>query len=127
MPRVVHFEIHADNVERAVKFYQDLFAWEFTNWGGPMAYWLIKTGEDGAPGINGGLLARKYPRDGLGLNSYVCTVDVPDLDACLAKALASGGELALAKMPVPNVGWLAYIKDTEGNVLGMIQADRAAK
>jgi len=54
MPRIIHFEIHADTPERAVKFYQELFGWEFTKWEGPMPYWLIKTGPDGQPGINGG-------------------------------------------------------------------------
>ena len=57
MPRVVHFEIHADQPERAVKFYKELFDWQFHKWEGPMDYWLIVTGPDGQPGINGGLIA----------------------------------------------------------------------
>src|SRR2546423_564561 len=52
MPRVIHFEIHADDPDRAVRFYQTVFAWEFTRYGGPMDYRLIKTGPDGEPGIN---------------------------------------------------------------------------
>ena len=55
MSRVVHFEIHADKPERAAAFYQALFAWEFTKWAGPQDYWLIKTGPDSQPGINGGM------------------------------------------------------------------------
>ena len=58
MPRVVHFEIHADQPERAVRFYKELFDWQFHKWEGPMDYWLIVTGPDGQPGINGGLIAR---------------------------------------------------------------------
>ena len=125
MPRVIHFEIHADKPERAVKFYQELFGWEFTKWEGPMPYWLIKTGPDGQPGINGGLLPRRgaAPADELPVIAYVCTVDVPALDDYLKKAQARGGVVAVPKMPIPGIGWLAYCKDTEGNVFGMMQAD----
>lgn len=126
MPRVIHFEIHADDPERAVKFYHDLFGWEFAKWEGPMPYWVIKTGPDGQPGINGGLLPRRGVIDGQAVIAYVCTVDVSSVDESLAKALATGGTLALAKMPIPGVGWLAYCKDTEGNIFGMMQADPAA-
>jgi predicted enzyme related to lactoylglutathione lyase len=129
MPRVTHFEIHADNPERAIKFYTDLFGWEFKKWDGPMPYWLVTTGPDSEPGINGGLMKRMGPppADMQPVNAYVCTTIVPDLDARLAKALGTGGTLALAKMAVPGVGWLAYVKDTEGNILGMMQPDHGAK
>jgi len=126
MPRVIHFEIHADNPERAVEFYRGLFAWEFTKWEGPMPYWLVKTGDDKLPGINGGLLPRQCPIDGQAVVAYVCTVDVPSVDAYLAKALATGGTPALPKMPIPGIGWLAYCKDPEGNIFGMMQSDPTA-
>ena len=127
MARVVHFEIHADDPERAVKFYSDLFGWKLTRWGGPMEYWLVVTGSDGTPGINGGLMKRQHPLGGNdGVIAYVCTVDVDDLDRDVAKAQQLGGALALPKMPVPGVGWLAYVKDTEGNVLGLMQPDAKA-
>ena len=128
MPRVVHFEIHADDPERAVRFYQTLLAWEFTAWNGPMPYWLVKTGPDDAPGINGGLLKRPHPISGNdGVIAYVCTVDVDDLDQYVARGLELGGTVALPKMPIPGVGWLAYLKDTEGNVFGMMQKDSSAQ
>jgi predicted enzyme related to lactoylglutathione lyase len=126
MPRVVHFEIHADDPERAVQFYRSLFGWEFSKWGGPVDYWLIKTGPDDQRGINGGLVRRRGTIDGTAVIAYVCTIDVPVLDDALAKALAIGGTLALPKMPIPGVGWLAYVKDTEGNILGMMQPDPRA-
>jgi len=127
MPRVIHFEIHAENPERAVRFYSELFQWEFTKWEGPMDYWLVVTGPDGTPGINGGMLRRPQPRSGNdGVIAYVCTVHVDDLDQSFGKALQLGGAVALPKMPVPGVGWLAYVKDTEGNVLGLMQPDAKA-
>ena len=61
MPRVIHFEIPADNPDRAVRFYSDVFGWQFNKWEGPVEYWLITTGADGQPGINGGMLRRAQP------------------------------------------------------------------
>jgi hypothetical protein len=125
MNRVSHFEIHADNPERAIDFYQTLFGWTFNRWKGPMPYWLITTGPADVPGIDGGLLPREGPGPlgGQAVNAYVCTVLVAQLDAMIAKALAGGAALAVPKMAVPGIGWLAYIKDTEGNLLGMMQSD----
>jgi len=129
MPRVVHFEIHAADPDRAVKFYTSLFGWEMTKWDGPADYWLIKTGPDGEPGINGGLPRRHGPPPGemQAVNAFACTVDVPNVDEFVGKATAAGGTVALPKMAVPGVGWLAYVKDTEGNILGMMQRDAGAK
>ena len=126
MPRVIHFEIHAENPERAIKFYKNLFGWEFKKWEGPAAYWLITTGPDTQPGINGGLLERRGKIDGTAVIAYVCTVDTSSVDDSLKKAQAEGGSLALAKMPIPGVGWLAYCKDTEGNIFGLMQPDPKA-
>ncbi len=77
MPRIVHFEIQAENPERAIQFYGSLFGWVFTKWEGPMPYWLIKTGESSQPGIDGGLLPRRGALDGEAVIAYVCTADVP--------------------------------------------------
>jgi predicted enzyme related to lactoylglutathione lyase len=123
MPRVVHFEIHAGDPERAITFYEKLFGWSFQKWEGPMPYWLIITGPNDKPGINGGLVPRRGEIDGQAVIAYVCTVDVESLDSSIATAEANGGSIALPKMPVPGVGWLAYCKDTEGNIFGMMQAD----
>lgn len=121
--RVVHFEIHAEDPIRAVKFYTDVLGWEFTKWEGPIDYWMIKTGPDDEPGINGGLVKRMGQIDGQSVIAYVCTVYVPSLDEYTKKTLDSGGVIALEKMPIPGVGWLAYFKDTEGNIFGLMQDD----
>jgi hypothetical protein len=128
MPRPVHFEIHAADPERAVKFYKAVFGWEFNHMP-EMSYWLIKTGDDKEPGINGGLMKRRgpAPADMAAVNAFVCTIGVPDTDGFVAKATKSGGTVALPKMAVPGVGWLAYVKDTEGNILGLMQPDTNAK
>jgi predicted enzyme related to lactoylglutathione lyase len=127
MARIVHFEIHADDPQRAITFYTAALGWEFKKWDGPMDYWLVTTGPADQVGINGGLMKRPAPMIGDGIMAYVCTAGVEDLDAMTAKALAAGGKVALPKMPIPGVGWLAYFKDTEGNVFGMMQPDPGAK
>lgn len=126
MNRVAHFEIHAADPARAIEFYRGVFGWEFSPWGD--AYWLIRTGLPGQPGIDGGLVPRRgpAPAEGQPVNAFVCTVAVAALDEIMARALAAGGSLAVPKMAIPGVGWLAYVKDTEGNILGLMQDDRAA-
>lgn len=128
MTRVVHFEIHADDPERAIRFYRELLGWEFDSWDGPFPYWMIVTGPEGTPGINGGLLKRQHPITGNdGVIAYVCTVEVADLDHRVARSVELGGSVALPKMPIPGLGWLAYVKDTEGNIFGLMQPDTNAK
>jgi predicted enzyme related to lactoylglutathione lyase len=127
MPRPVHFEIHAAQPERAIAFYQSLFGWTFTPWAGPMPYWLIGTGPDGEPGINGGMVQRQGTIDGTAVIAYVCTIGVDDVAATVPKALALGATVALPRTPIPGIGWLAYLKDTEGNIFGIADSDRDAR
>lgn len=128
MPRPVHFEIHAENAERAMQFYRMLFDWEFSQWG-TEPYWLVRTGEKGTPGIDGGLLPRRGagPVEMQAVNAFVCTVDVADCDGTAKRIAELGGSVVVPKMPIPTVGWLAYAKDTEGNLFGFMQMDPNAK
>ena len=126
MPRVVHFEIHAGEPERAIKFYEKVFAWTFQKWEGPMPYWLVITGPDDQRGINGGLLPRRGEIDGQAVIAYVCTIDVDSIDGPISTVETNGGTVVVPKTPVPGVGWLVYCKDTEGNIFGMMQADANA-
>jgi len=128
MGRVVHFEIHADKPERAVKFYQTVFNREFSKWG-EVEYWLVITGPVNERGIDGGLLKRKGNSSVIGhaINSYVCTIEVNSVDDCAKNVEVNGGKIVVSKMAVPTVGWLVYCTDTEGNIFGMIQNDPEAK
>jgi hypothetical protein len=87
----VHFEIQGTDPEGLSRFYSELFGWKFSRWG-QAPYWLIETGPQGQPGINGGLLARNGPppSDGQSVNAFVCTVEVEGLDQYLDRALALG-------------------------------------
>ena len=118
MSRVVHFEIPADDPKRAIQFYENVFNWKIEKWEGPIEYWLITTGPEDQPGIDGGLGRREDPA--IGIEN---TIDVKDLDASVAEVEKHGGQVTRPKMAVPGVGWMAYIKDTEGNVFGLMQRD----
>jgi predicted enzyme related to lactoylglutathione lyase len=130
MPKVVHFEVHTSDPQRAMKFYAGLFGWKFEKYeGSPMDYWMITAGEKNEAGANGGLLKRMggAPSDGAAVNAYVCTIGVDSLDETVTKATGLGGTIALPKMPIPGMGWLAYLKDTEGNIFGVMQPETGAK
>lgn len=121
MARVVHFEIHADDPERAIDFYESALGWEFTKWDGPGEYWLIKTGSQNEPGINGGLMRRQGPLSGDEVNAFVCTVQVESIEDTASKVEESGGTVSIPKFSAPGVGWVAYFKDTEGNTFGALE------
>jgi predicted enzyme related to lactoylglutathione lyase len=127
MGRPVHFEIQASQPQALIDFYGSLFGWSFTKWEGG-EYWLIGTGEEGSPGINGGLLPRQgpVPEPMASVNAFVCTVDVEQLDDTLAQVAALKAQVVVPKMPVPGIGWLAYAKDPDGNIFGMMQRDAKA-
>jgi predicted enzyme related to lactoylglutathione lyase len=116
MSRVVHFEVPTSDPSSSRKFYENVFGWQFKQWGGPVEYWLITTGEPGTPGIDGGL--------GGAANEFkgsVNTVDVANLDETLAKVLANGGKVVMPKEEIPGVGWLAYVQEPGGAFIGLMQ------
>ncbi len=121
MSRIMHFEIPADDPERAIEFYKKVFGWQIEKWDGPIEYWLIMTGPEDEPGIDGGLARREDPA-----TSVENTIGVEDLDASLIDVKTHGGEIIRPKIAVPGVGWMAYIKDTEGNIFGLMESDPGA-
>ncbi len=126
MPRVAHFEIHANDPQRAIAFYQKCFGWQFQSWPGPTPYWLITTGPDSEPGINGGLLQRPGNQIGRDANAFVCTITVTDIAAAEQCVTANGATIALPRQAIPGVGWQFYATDPEGNLFGVHQADPKA-
>ncbi len=121
MPRVIHFELEANEPERAVQFYSDVFGWKIQKWDGPMDYWLILTGE-GEPGIDGGLTRKNWEKP---MNT-VNTIGVPSVDTFMDKVKQHGGTVVVPKMTIPGVGYLCYCQDTEGNTFGIMESDHNA-
>ena len=132
MNRVIHFEIHAADTAKMAEFYKSVFGWEVRKWDNPaMDYWIVMTAPDGAtePGINGGIVGRKgtAPKRGEPVSSFVCTIGVPSVDEYIKKIEAAGGKIALPKMAIPGLAWLAYCTDIEGNIFGIFEDDKNAK
>lgn len=122
MDKVVHFEIPADNLPRAKKFYHGVFGWELTDVPG-MDYTLVTTvatSKDQKPkepgAINGGMLKRSKD-----YQSPVIVINVPSVDAYLKKIEKAGGKVVAPKHQVGDMGFYARVKDTEGNVIGIWQ------
>ena len=120
MPRVVHFEINADDPDRAVKFYTEALGWKISKWG-PMEYWLIETGEKEEPGIDGAIMARE--KDWATVN----TVSVPSLDEFTKRVEKAGGQVVSPRQTIPGIGYHSYCLDSEGNISGILEEDTSAK
>ncbi len=127
---ICHFEIPADEPKRAAAFYRELFGWNIHAWESPdnkveiMTVWTVPSDEAGRPigqGVNGMILKRQHP--GHPFANYII---VESVDEYGAKAESLGGRIIMPKQPVPGMGWFLYFKDTEGNILGLWQADPSA-
>jgi hypothetical protein len=127
--RVVHFEIHAEDVQRAVAFYRDVFGWTFEDWseyaGAP--YFGAITGAEGEPGINGAIMERQgpapQPGDSGRAGGAVLTIGIEDFDAVATAVEQAGGGVAVPKHALAGMAWQGYFADTEGNVFGVHQPD----
>ncbi|CAB4879907.1 MAG: VOC family protein [Actinobacteria bacterium] len=116
--KVVHFEIPVDDSDRAVGFYDRVFDWNLRR-EGPLEYWTTAGGE--GEGIGGALTMREP--EALGVSLYVA---VDDIDVALQAIERAGGTCLTTRMPIPAVGWNAFFLDTEGNRIGLFQADPSA-
>jgi uncharacterized protein len=123
MSRVNWFDVSAKDPEREMKFFNATFGWDFRKWEeGNMDYWLITTGSDQEPGINGGLSKESEP-----VMEPVNTIGVQNVDQAIQSIKQNGGEITTGKMTLPGVGYMAYFKDPEGNEFGIMQSDQNAK
>ena len=117
---VKHFSINADDVPRARKFYESAFGWQFTPWG-PPGFYLIKTGTDDDPGLEGALQGRRQIVEGKPMYGFECSLGVESIDDTIAAIEQNGGKIVMPKFHIPTVGTLIFFEDTEGNVIGAMQ------
>ena len=121
MGRVTHFEITADDPKRAAAFYEKVFGWTFTDWGGPFTYLLATTGDKGETGIDGAIMDRTDHKQ-----AVINTIGVDKFEEGAAAVKKAGGEVLMEKTAVPGQGYFAYCTDTEGNVFGIFESDPTA-
>lgn len=131
MGRLVHFEIHVSDMERAKNFYGNIFGWSFQDWSdyAGMPYFGAVTGDEETLGINGALMQRQGPppEPKQALNGFACTMGVENYDETEAKIFDNGGQVAIPKYALPGMAWQGYYTDTEGNIFGIHQPDKNAQ
>ena len=120
MSKVIHFEIPANDTEKVVSFYRNVFDWKIESWGDDKEYWLCATGEESEQGIHGAIYAVKGEN-----KTTVNTISVDNLENFVEKILQNGGEITQPRMVIPGVGYIAMCKDDEGTPFGILQADPA--
>jgi predicted enzyme related to lactoylglutathione lyase len=121
MSSIVWFEIPADDIERARKFYGSLFGWKIEKFPGDMDYWHIDTGSNDVT-RDGGMMKRQHPQQGI--TSYI---DVSSVEDFAAKVQALGGKVLMPKTAVPQMGYFAVCQDPENNVFALWEKDESAR
>jgi len=122
MPTIVHFDVPAEDIERAKKFYSTLLGWKFQSYP-EMQYNLITTTNmDGTPGVGGGMGKRMEPTQRM-MNYF----GVSSIDAAMKQVRSLGGSVLTEKMAVPRMGYLVNCVDTEGNLFGLWEEDTNAR
>jgi uncharacterized protein len=125
MFNVIHFEIPADNVERAQKFYRELFGWKIEKLAGPVDYWIINTGgaEKGEQSmLGGGMMLRMAPQQ-----LITIYIEVPSVAEYVDKVQKLGGRVCFPKTAVPEMGYYAVCIDPENNGFGIWETNADAK
>ena len=119
--RVAHFEIPSNDPARSMRFFETIFGWHFQEFGKD-GYWLAISGDESTPGINGAIMRPVAPGQPI-----VNTINVDDIDKKLQQVEELGGKLVKPKWLVPEVGWLAFFSDPDGNMHGIMQPIESSK
>lgn len=121
MGRISHIEIHAENTERAVDFYREVFDWTIIpKSSGGEEYWLVLKMGQGSE-ISGGIRPR------LKAASNVPQYVVDSVDDASRKVQSAGGQIIMPKKALPGTGYLVYCQDTEGNLFALLEKNFTAK
>ena len=119
--RVTHFEIPSANPERSMSFFKEVFGWTFQQMSNE-PYWFAISGDEKTPGINGAIMKEVAPGQ-----PVINTITVDDIDNMLTKVAEQGGKVVKPKWPIPNIGWIAFFSDPDGNMHGIMQPDAKTK
>jgi len=116
MSKVIHFEIPAIDPERALSFYAATFGWDSKELAEGAAYWVCRCGSASEVGIDGAIMTRRAEGQ-----PVVPIIAVDSVDESCAQISSKGGEIVVPKFEIPGVGFKAFFKDTEGNIMGIAQ------
>jgi predicted enzyme related to lactoylglutathione lyase len=123
---MTHFAIHIDDMERAKKFYEEVFEWGFASYG-PPDFLQIKADKTENGELIGALQSRRYSPVSEKIVGWECTISVENVDDIVQRIQTNGGQILMAKTAIPYVGWIAKFLDTEGNLVCAIQSDNSAR
>jgi predicted enzyme related to lactoylglutathione lyase len=113
MSKVVHFEIPTDNPEKCMDFYSKIFGWKFNRFGEEQ-YWLVDAGPKEEYGIGGAIMKKNHPDQPL-----TNAINVESINETAEEIKKHGCELVVPKTEIPNMGWFAYFKDPDNNIMGL--------
>ena len=116
MPHIVHVDIAADDPQRATRFYEAVFGWQIQTLQGATSVQLINTGFAETEPISASIAQRGEP-----WHSITPLIDVDSIDAFEKRIMAAGGSIVQPKRLIPGIGYLLTFRDTEGNVLGLVE------
>lgn len=123
--KMTHFAIHFDDIERAKKFYAEVFEWDFNSYGQDFLKIKADNSENGE--LIGAMQSRKFSPVSEKIIGLECSFGVENIDDIIERVKSNGGQILMPKTAVPNVGWIAKFLDTEGNLICGMQYDDTAK
>ena len=126
MPQVAHFAINADDVDRALHFYERVFGWKFQAYGPPGFYMVDERSASSVVPLRGSLQKRRELVPGVAMRGFECTIAVDDIDATAAALTKNGGKIVMQVCTLPGIGRLLFFQDPEGNLAGAMQYDSNA-
>jgi predicted enzyme related to lactoylglutathione lyase len=127
MSQLAHFAINADDVDRAKRFYGNVFGWKFQAYGPPGFYMVDQESAPGHVGIRGSLQKRREIVPGVPMRGFECTISVDDIQAAATAIKANGGEIVMEICTLAGVGRLLFFRDPEGNIAGAMQYNQNAE
>lgn len=127
MSQVAHYAINADDVDRALRFYQKVFGWKFQAYGPPGFYMVDEESAKTAVPLRGSLQKRREILPGVGIRGFECTISVENIEAAADRIEKNGGKIVMPVCTLAGVGRLLFFQDPEGNIAGAMQYDSEAE
>jgi predicted enzyme related to lactoylglutathione lyase len=127
MSQVAHYAINADDVDRAKRFYANVFGWKFQAYGPPGFYMVDQASAPTHVPIRGSLQKRREIVPGVAMRGFECTISVGDIQTTAAAIAENGGDVVMQICTLAGVGRLLFFRDPEGNIAGAMQYDENAE
>ena len=127
MSQVAHYAINADDVDRALRFYQNVFGWKFQAYGPPGFYMVDEESARMTVPLRGSLQKRREIVPGVPVRGFECTISVENIEAAASRIEKNGGKIVMPVCTLAGVGRLLFFQDPEGNIAGAMQYDSEAE